>query len=208
MALKIFQKKTWGSLSSLLAPSVALLWTSILSSCGSLLPEPTLKEVFILGADQEVFCQSKSDKGVVSDIKVQASPDFFRSQKIFFRKDAQLGNYQFSEWSEPLSDRIKRLLSERLRCQGFKIASSNHNLEQQGVAININILDFSQDISEQPGKFKGVFRVTTIKGPKLEEFLFKFETAVESFDSSGARLAADQTVAELFKKIDQVIAAN
>lgn len=178
-----------------------------LVSCGSLLPKPTPKEIFILGAKEEIFCESREGKGKISEIRVQASPDFFRSQKIYFRKDSQLGNYQFAEWSEPLTDRIQRLITEKLRCQGFEIASAASENPERSI-LNINILDFSQDISATPGKFGAVFRITQSRGEKISEELFSFETPVEVYDVQGARLAADQIVKQLLGRTVEFVAAS
>ena len=170
-------------------------------SCGSLLPQATPKEIFVLGSQQEKFCDSHADKGIISNISEQASPDFYRTQKIIFRKDSLLGSYQFAQWSEPVTERIGRLLAERFRCEGYQVASQSNAKDPTGMGITFTVLNFFHDTTISPGKFLGIFRVTRTKGSISEEKLFSIEKSVETFDVEGARKAADMVVEELLNGV-------
>lgn len=181
--------------------SLRLLSFSMLTACGSLIPQSIPKDVFILASKQEIFCDSSKLNATQINVKEQDSPDFFRTQKIIFRKDSKLGSYQFAEWSEAVTLRIERLISESLRCKGFQISNSSDSINQSAVSIKFAVLDFSHEASTQPGKFKGTFRVTKIKDAEVSEKLFSIESELITYDAEGARKAADVVVEQLLKKV-------
>lgn len=173
----------------------------LLAACASFLPQTKPKEVFILASKQEKFCDTPPNKEVRLNIIEQNSSDFYRTSKILFRNNSQLGSFQFAEWSEPVTLRIQRLITERLRCQGYQIENLPALDDKNGIILKYTVLDFSHEASVPPGKFNGTFRISTTKGLASKEKLFTFQSNVASYDVAGAINAADQVVEQLLLQI-------
>lgn len=176
----------------LIKMTLSTLFCLIQSGCGSLFPSAPPRQVFILASDSEKFCDDAGPRGVINSIQERDSPEFYSTQKIFFRNGAELGSYQLSEWSEPTTQRLFRLLTERLRCEGYKLGSLSADSNASDIVFSI--LDFSHQATNPPGIFQGMFRIQRLNNKGARETVLKVEAPADSFDVKGARKAADVVV--------------
>lgn len=172
-----------------------------LFSCSSLIPAATPKDVYILGASQEKFCDSTASKSIISGVSEGGSVDFANTQRIVFRNASKLGNYQFAEWSEPVNQRVLRLVTERLRCEGFQIEALDDSTNDESTTLEIEVLDFSHEATIEPGNFRAIVRVIKTSGAQKVEKLFNIEKEIKNYNVEGAVAAADQTIEELLRGV-------
>lgn len=159
--------------------SVAL----ILSACSSMFFGANQKRIFILGEMPQTECEKPLENFRVTETE---SANFYLNNKIWFQNGAELGFYQFSEWSEALNHRLARLIKEQTRCL---------NLQPEDLQLRFTIMDFVHDISQQPGVLKVNLRLQLYSGENsIKQQSFKYEQELENYDVTGLVKASNLVV--------------
>ena len=180
---------------------LGLLGCSIFG-CSLIIPQSTQRKIYVLGSTTEGQClleRGLLERGLEQPliIKQKASVPLYDTTKIWFRNGHELGYYQLAEWSESVSERLGRLLKDKLRCDGFEVAN--------GGKLYLDILEFVHQAETRPGELR--LRVRLSFNSMLEKD-FEFKTEIDTYDVLGVVEAADILVATFLSEISLYLKIN
>ncbi len=177
-------------------PIIIVLFLSFtFLSCSALLPKASQKKIFILAYSAAAECpDSQVDTPQINE---SDSVPQFHTNKIWFQKGPELGYYQFAEWSEPVTDRIARIIKDAANCNQLSLPQSSR--------LDFSVLNFTHNAETQPGELSLVIRVSLkMADGQQKDKSFKYSEKLASYDVSGVVEASDEVIRKFLKDLQNL----